>query len=32
MVIIGKCPMQPEEFAQLLRTELPRLLREHPEV
>jgi hypothetical protein len=24
--------MQPEEFAQLLRTELPRLLREHPEV
>jgi hypothetical protein len=24
--------MQPEEFAQLLRAELPRLLREHPEV
>ena len=24
--------MQPEEFARLLRTELPRLLREHPEV
>jgi hypothetical protein len=24
--------MQPEEFAQLLRTELPRLLREHPEL
>ena len=24
--------MQPQEFAQLLRAELPRLLREHPEV
>jgi len=24
--------MQPEEFAQLLRTEFPCLLREHPEV
>src|SRR5215510_4765197 len=24
--------MQPQEFAELLRAELPRLLREHPEV